>query len=275
MKVRYVNSKRSRFFYWTLLSLIFLALLSLILVVIFYPRPVATTSKEKPEIKVQTESIGASSIAKKFATSWLEGDVKGANYYTVKGFEIKKSDLNVPKGLKVQYWEVVDTYSSGDGREEVVVECYVKPPKGDTYSLYLSVPVFEKNGEYGVMDYPAMVPAPDRPKAPAEEKMYSGSTVSQSDEQVIKRRLESFFRAYTEGRSNDMQLLFEDQAPKGSLPGVYQGIQEMKAFGKGDNQAIVRVLVKLKVGGVESVQRFEFHMIKSSDWKIRKTTPKI
>lgn len=274
MKVQYIDSGKRKFVAWVGMALLFFAMLGLILVVIFYPRPIVQP-KQKTEIRVQTQSIGASALAEDFAVAWIQGEIKTANHYTAKGFEIKEEDITVPKG-KVQYRQAVDAYSQGDGKESVTVEVYLKPEKGEMFRVYVSVPVLAKEGGYGVYDYPALISPPARPSV--SEDFMSGSSLGQTEEKIIRKRVQSFFRAYTEDRLEDLQFMYinEKQAPKEALPGTFNGINELDIFGKGDKEAVVRALVTLKVGEIEAKQRYQFWVKRQgNEWKVEKTFPRL
>lgn len=273
MEVKYINSGKRKFAAWVGMGLLFLAVVGLILVVIFYPRPVAQP-KQRTEVQVQTQSIGASALAEKFAVAWLQGNLKVANSYTAKGFEIKKEDITAPKG-KVQYRQVVDAYSQGNGKESVTIEAYLNPEKGQMYRVYVSVPVLAKEGGYGVYDYPAMILPPSRPTI--SEDVMSGTSLGADEEQDIRKRIQSFFRAYTEDRLEDLQFMYTTKRyPKESLPARFDKIDELDIYGKDNGRAIVRALVILKVGEIEAKQRYQFWMKKQgNEWKIEKTLPRL
>ncbi|QKG83364.1 conjugal transfer protein [Kroppenstedtia pulmonis] len=273
MKVQYVNSRKSRWMYWMLLILIFTALVSLILVFLFVPRPVA--QPQSPDIVVQTHDVGVSSFARKFTFPWIEGDVETVNNdYAAKGFEFKKEDLSESNGQKAVYAEVADTYSQGEGKEVAVVEVHVQPEKGDKYRLFVTVPVIAQNGRYGIYDYPAIIPPPKRAAAPTESIV--GSSLDSQDEKAVTEVIQRFFRFYSEGQEEDLKLLFADQKDRKGLSGRFEGMKEIEVHGEGKDKAQVNATVRMKVGDISSLLRFQFKMKKNgNEWKIIDTIPRI
>lgn len=276
VEVKYINSRRRKIVAWSAMALIFLAIVSLILIVIFYPRPISFPEPKQQEIEVQTQSIGASVLAERFAVAWLQGDLETANKQTAEGFEIKEEDITIPEGLEVRYRQAIDTFSQGNGKESVIVEVYLEPKKGDMFRIYVSVPVLVKDGSYGVYDYPALVQAPSRPSIP--EESLAESSMDEEEKSIIKTRIQSFFRAYTEDRLEDVKFMYVDEknAPKEALPGTtFKDIEDIEVIEKNKGEVLVRTLVVLTVADIELKQRYQFWMKRQNkEWKIDRTLPK-
>jgi len=238
------------------------------------PSQKATAAIQSPQVKIESFT-GVDDFARTFAYYWLTGDLADANKFTAKGFSFPADALQVKQKMTVKWVQGWDAVYIGDNRFNVTIEAVVLP-EGEQKErrIYFSVPVVaQPGGSYGVYGFPVFVPAPKKPTAPVDEP--SGSVVDQQTEQQIRFRIDSFFRYYFQGQSDDLSLLFADQKPRSTLYGQYLGLENVEMYGVED-KVEVYATARAQVEGIETKQIYKFVFIKSgSQWMIDSTTPPI
>lgn len=242
---------------------------------------IAVGSAKKPSAEVQLPQIhdeqnisvlGADQFARNFAYFYLSQDKESVKSFLADGFELK--ELQHLK--KVQVKSVVAWGSHQEGNKvDILVKARVHDGESEQ-DVFLSVPIVmgENPGEYGVYKLPSFVPPPGRPKAPNPNENLSGEPLTNHpEEEKIKSIIDSFFRFYTEGESQDLALLFYDGKTKtrttfSTQQSKYSGIDNLELRNVG-NKVQANVTIWLELQGMKALQDYTFVFVKKGDeWKI-------
>ena len=232
--------------------------------------PAAQETKQPTGVSVDSTQ-GAATYALYFTNYWLTGNLKEAEKYAAKGFEVPD---RLPKPQKVENIITWGARSLDDNRVMVTIRARV----GMDRVLWLEVPVVAERGSYGVYDVPAFAPEPGtakRPQAPEIEPIDN-----QSDAAGIRQTIQSFFRNYAEGSPEDLANLFLDGKPRSvldpSLEARFLKEGDLDISSPENGRVYVLATTPLRLENRTIPQTYEFWLKKSgSKWLIEKTNPAI
>lgn len=201
----------------------------------------------------------AASFAEGFATEYFTYE-RGDDYeqrirkYMTTQASIVSNNYGKVKALNVRSYGV-DWFSSNQINVSVAVKLrYEKLHRiGEESSveliedtIYVLVPVMEKEGRYIIEDHPAVVPPPD--KAEINPMYFTGSGLDSSVVAEVTEVLESFFRTYYSGTPNEISYyMHQNQRVKG-LENRYKfkSLESVRAY-EGSTKDEILVLVELLI----------------------------
>ncbi|WP_044640148.1 conjugal transfer protein [Risungbinella massiliensis] len=274
-------------------NLLMLSIISLLLILAFFQtpywksqevvsKPVPTSTNQVVTIKEESSIVdnapGALRWAKDFAVAWVQGDMMAAQKYVATGWELPKDSIDGTRRevLGAQEWNVgtVD-----EGQVNVVVQVSVKDPI-DSFkvnNLYLSVPMLiQSNGQFAVSDLPTYLPEPK--KAVVKPKEMPANTLSITEQEAIKKKVEFFFQQYVGGTPQNIGFAFVDQKERAVLSGKLHQIPtiEITSIDGAASKAKVRAVAQVELLGSKNLMVLQLIMQKNGgQWLIESTTPSI
>lgn len=227
----------------------------------------ATTNKAPALLETPK---GAENYAVYFTHFWLTGNLEEAKKFAAAGFDPP------PFGKSRKVENIIAWDMQPSGKEKVTVTVRALLDEGQV--VYLSVPVTVRQNRFGVIGLPTFVPEPKTAEAPKEKTL--PQVTDSSTVQSARSLVESFFRQYTGGTSQDMALLFSDSRPRRvlspSLEAEYGGLESFRVSQPDKDLLHIVARVRLKINGQAVPQTFEFRVEKSGKrWLIKKTIPEI
>lgn len=235
-----------------------------------------------PEIKLEEQ--GPASTAASFVKEYLtyekvvtgeqEKDYKD-RVYTFGLENIKFPSLStVKESAKVMNVFVFDIEKINDNQYDVLVKADVQYESLQS-SVYLKVPVAEKDGKYAVEDTPVIIPAPE--KANIEYIKYSqGEELYITESNKVKEIMENFFNTYCSGKPTEIAYYMNDGKPVKGFEGrfTFLYMREFHVFDlKDNNKYKATALIELKDSVSEKVffQNYNIDLVqREGRWYVEK-----
>lgn len=261
---------------WTAIGVIFIADPVMDTIRFIYPPPKQSqqaSATESKEVQPQEVSIqGPGEIAASFVDSWMAG--QSAETYSAKGFSV--TEVSKKQKVSTFPWS---TRRLSPERAEVLVATTVTTSKKKREMLFVKVDVQIDGHKMGVVSTPQVVPYPGVPKAPNDPGI-EVETDNQEIREDVESLVDSFFRQYFHGRSNDVANLFADGKPRITLAGYdsiqYQGVEEVSVSEPERGKAEAQATAQVSINGATTIQEFEFQVIqKNKRWYIDHSSPRI
>lgn len=239
-----------------------------------------------PEIKLDQQ--GPASTAASFVKEYLtyerlitsEQDKDYRDRVYTFGLEnIKFPSLsNVKENSKAVNVFVFDIEKINENQYDILIKAdveYYSDSVRKKNSIYLMVPVAEKDGRYAVEDTPVIVPPPE--KADINYVKYSqGEELYITEANKVKEIMENFFNTYCSGKATEIAYYMNDGKPVKGFEGrfTFLYIREFRVFDlKVNDKYKATALIELKDSISEKVfyQNYNIDLVKREGrWYIEK-----